>query len=77
MLLIQVLQPIQGERWAGLALKASALGDPRAYNLWELASNVNDRLQLRILHAGGGTLWIDLEGKALGNLGGAKVLKDK
>jgi len=71
----QVVNLVQGETAAGHALKAAALGDPHAYTLWELANSLNANVRVNILHAGDGTLWTDLENKALGNLGGAKVLK--
>jgi len=71
----EVVTLVQGETAAGHALKAAALGDPRAYTLWELANSLNPEVRVSILHAGDGTLWTDVEGKALGNLGGAKLLK--
>ena len=70
-----VVRLVQGETAAGHALNAAALGDPRAYTLWELANNLNADVRVSILHAGDGTLWTDVENKALGNLGGAQVLK--
>ena len=71
----QVVNLVQGETAAGHALKSAALGDPHAYTLWELANSLNADVQVNILRAGDGTLWTDVENKALGNLGGAKVLK--
>lgn len=71
----EVVTLVEGEKAAGLALKASALGDPRAYTLWEFADSLNGEIKINILHAGSGTLWTDIEQRALGNLGGAKVLQ--
>jgi len=68
---------VEGEQAAGFALKGAALGDPRAYTLWEFANRLNDGVRVKILHAGDGTLWTDMEHTAFGNLGGAKVLKRK
>jgi hypothetical protein len=73
----EVVRLVQGETAAGHALKAAALGDPRAYTLWELANSLNGNVRVNILHAGDGTLWTDVEGTALGNLGGAQILKQK
>jgi regulator of protease activity HflC (stomatin/prohibitin superfamily) len=71
----EVVSLVQGEQAAGHALKAAALGDSRAYTLWELADGLNAQLRVNILHSGDGTLWTDLEHRSLGNLGGAQVLK--
>jgi hypothetical protein len=66
---------VEGEKAAGFGLKAAALGDPRAYTLWEFSDSLNGEIRVNILHAGSGTLWTDIEQRALGNLGGAKVLQ--
>ena len=71
----EVVTLVEGEKAAGLGLKAAALGDPRAYTLWEFADSLNGEIRVNILHAGSGTLWTDIEQRALGNLGGAKVLQ--
>jgi regulator of protease activity HflC (stomatin/prohibitin superfamily) len=73
----EVVSLVQGETAAGHALKAAALGDPRAYTLWELANSLNGNVRVSILHAGDGTLWTDVESKTLGSLGGAQVLKQE
>jgi hypothetical protein len=67
---------VEGEVARGLQLKVKAFGDPLAYNLWTLASGLSDQLSIRILHAGPGTLWTDLEKATLGDLGGAQVIRD-
>jgi regulator of protease activity HflC (stomatin/prohibitin superfamily) len=71
----EVVTLVEGEKAAGFGLKAAALGDPRAYTLWEFADSLNGEIRVNILHAGSGTLWTDIEQRALGNLGGAKVLQ--
>ena len=71
----EVVTLVEGEKAAGFALKGAALGDPRAYTLWEFAGSLNSEVKVNILHAGSGTLWTDIEPRALGNLGGAKVLQ--
>ena len=66
---------VEGEKAKGFQLKATALGDPQAYTLAELAKSLNADVRINILHAGEGTLWTDLEKARLGDLGGAKVLQ--
>ena len=66
-----------GEKAAGLQLKAKAFGDPTAFALWELARALNPDMQIRVIHAGTGTLWTDLEKAGAGDLGGAVILQDK
>jgi hypothetical protein len=73
----EVVTLVEGERAAGFALKGAALGDPTAYTLWEFAGSLNSEVKVNILHAGSGTLWTDIEQRALGNLGGAKVLQQQ
>ena len=65
---------VEGEKAKGFQLKATALGDPQAYTLAELAKSLNPDVHINILHAGEGTLWTDLEKARLGDLGGAKLL---
>ena len=66
---------VEGEKAKGFQMKATALGDPQAYTLVELANNLNPDIRINILHAGEGTLWTDLQGARLGDLGGAKILQ--
>ncbi len=66
---------VEGEKARGFELKAAAFGDPAAFVLWEFAQHLNPDLRVTILHAGPGTLWTDLDKAALGELGGAAVLK--
>jgi hypothetical protein len=73
----EVVTLVEGEKAAGFALKGAALGDPKAYTLWEFAGSLNGEVKVNILHAGSGTLWTDIEQRALGNLGGAKVLQQQ
>jgi hypothetical protein len=70
----QTITMVEGEKANGFQLKAKALGDPQAYTLAELAKNLNPEVRINILHAGEGTLWTDLQGARLGDLGGAKLL---
>lgn len=68
---------VQGEIAKGNQLKAGAFGDPVAYSLWEFANQFSRKAAVSIIHAGEGTLWTDLEGARLGDLGGAKVVEQK
>ena len=70
----QTITMVEGEKANGFQLKAKALGDPQAYTLAELAKNLNPDVRINILHTGEGTLWTDLQGARLGDLGGAKLL---
>lgn len=70
------LKLVEGARADGLRLKAEAFKDPVAFTYWEMAKRLNPDLKVNILHAGEGTLWTDLEKAALGDLGGAKLLKE-
>jgi len=67
---------VEGEKAKGLQLKAKAFGDPSAYALWTLAQGLSDKLRIQVLHAGEGTLWTDLQKAALGDLGGAAILRE-
>ena len=66
---------VEGEKAKGFQLKSTALGDPQAYTLVELAKSLNQDVRINILHSGEGTLWTDLEKARLGDLGGAKLLQ--
>ena len=68
---------VEGERAMGSQLKIKAFNDPMAYNLWTFATFLNPDVAIRILHAGDGTLWTDLEKAKMGDLGGAKILQMK
>jgi len=70
------IQRVEGERARGFVLKTTALGDPMAYNLAEFARGLSNDIQIRILHAGPGTLWTDLENATLEQLGGAKAIQE-
>ena len=65
---------VKGEKARGFRLKAAALGDPQILTLVELANSLNPDVHINILHTGEGTLWTDLQGARLGDLGGAKLL---
>jgi hypothetical protein len=65
---------VDGERANGYQLRVKAFGDPVAYNMWTLATNLNPNVAVNILHSGPGTLWTDLEKANLGEMGGATIL---
>lgn len=71
----EVIRMVEGEKVAGFQLKVDAFKDPAAFNLWTLAGSLNEDILIRILHAGDGTLWTDLENATLGELGGATVIQ--
>lgn len=73
----EVVRKVEGEKEKGLVLKTQAFGDSAAFSLWEFAQGLNPELTVRIIHAGEGTLWTDLEKATLGELGGATVLEKK
>ena len=52
---------VEGESANGFQLKVEAFGDPQAYGLWAFAQDLPDDMDIRILHAGEGTFWTDLE----------------
>ncbi len=66
---------VEGEVAKGSQLKTKAFADPVAFSLWSFANALNPNLSIKILHAGPGTLWTDLEKANLGELGGAEILK--
>ncbi|MBU0676983.1 MAG: hypothetical protein KJ626_02615 [Verrucomicrobia bacterium] len=69
------IKMVEGEKAAGLQLKATAFGDPVAYSMWEFASALNEDVKINILHAGEGTLWTDLEKANMGEMGGAAIIQ--
>ncbi len=71
----KVVQLVEGEKANGFTLKTGAFKDPSAYTLWELAQSLNPDVKINILPTGPGTLWTDLENARLGDLGGAKQMK--
>jgi len=71
----QTIRLVEGEKALGYQMKIKAFGDPVAYNLWTLATALDDNVKVNILHSGSGTLWTDLQKAGLGDLGGAKLLK--
>lgn len=71
----EVVRKVEGEKAKGLLLRTRAFGDPAAFSLWEFANGLSPELTVRIIHAGQGTLWTDLEKATLGELGGAAVLE--
>lgn len=73
----EVVRRVEGEKAQGYQMKIKAFGDPAAYALYALARGLNPDLRVGILHAGPGTLWTDLEKAGLGDLGGAKILRQR
>lgn len=71
----QTIRLVEGEKALGYQMKIKAFGDPVAYNLWTLATALDDNIKVNILHSGAGTLWTDLQKAGLGELGGAKLLQ--
>ncbi|MDD5349633.1 MAG: SPFH domain-containing protein [Chthoniobacteraceae bacterium] len=71
----QVIRLVEGEKAQGYQMKIKAFGDPVAYNLWTLATSLDNKIKVNILHSGPGTLWTDLQKANLGELGGAKLLQ--
>ena len=71
----QTIRLVEGEKALGYQMKIKAFGDPVAYNMWTLATALDDGIKVNILHSGPGTLWTDLQKAALGDLGGAKLLE--
>ena len=73
----QMIRLIDGEKAAGLASKSAALGDPKSYAFWELATNFNESVQIKILHSGEGTLWTDMLLKTPEHLSSSKILQQQ
>jgi regulator of protease activity HflC (stomatin/prohibitin superfamily) len=69
------LELVSGESAKGLQLKTAAFADQQAFALWTLAMNLNPAIRVRVLHAGEGTLWTDLEKATFGDLGGARIIQ--
>ncbi|MEI8078071.1 MAG: SPFH domain-containing protein, partial [bacterium] len=70
----QAYARVEGERARGFQVKVKAFGDPAAYTALGFAEGLSSDLRVNILHAGPGTLWTDLKGANLGDLGGARLL---
>ena len=70
----QAYAMVEGERARGFQVKVKAFGDPAAYTALGFAEGLSPDLRVNILHAGPGTLWTDLKGASLGDLGGARLL---
>ena len=68
---------VEGEKATGQQMRAAAFGDPLAFAYYSFANGLSPTLGIRILHAGEGTLWTDLEKATLGDLGGSQVIRTK
>ena len=73
----EAVKKVEGEKANGQQLKAAAFREPTAYALFEFARNLSPELRVRVIHAGDGTLWTDLEKARLGDLGGAEIIRKK
>lgn len=71
----QMISLVEGEKAKGTQLKIAAFGDPSAYTLYEFARNLAPDVKIQIIPTGAGTLWTDLKGAQLGNVGAAELLK--
>ncbi len=69
------LKLVEGAKADGFRLKADAFNDPQAFTYWDMAKNLNPNLKIRVLHAGEGTLWTDLDKATVGDLGGSRLLR--
>lgn len=65
---------VEGEKTRGIQLKSEALHDGNALAWMNFAEQLNPQVSVQILHAGPGTLWTDLKGARLGDLGGAQIV---
>lgn len=70
----EAVRRVEGEQARGYQLRVAAFGDPQAFSLWTFATQLSSNLRLHVIHAGEGTLWTDLRGATLGDLGGARWL---
>jgi regulator of protease activity HflC (stomatin/prohibitin superfamily) len=73
----EVTRLVEGEKAAGFSLRTSAVGDSDAYNLFHFSQGLRNDVRINIIHAGTGTLWTDLKNATLGDLGGAKAVKQQ
>jgi len=71
------IKMVEGEKASGLQMKAQAFDDPGAYGLWVFASELNPEVSIKILHAGEGTLWTDVQKATLGEMGGAAIIQQQ
>ncbi len=70
----ETVRLVEGEKAKGTALMSEAFGDPLAYNLYEFTQSLNPDIKVNILHSGQGTLWTDIKGASVGEVGGATIL---
>jgi hypothetical protein len=71
-----VSKMIGNARSEGFHLKVQAFNDPKAYSLYEMATNLPTDMKIAIIHAGTGTLWTDIDTMVgAGDLGGMKILE--
>ncbi len=69
-----VISMVEGEMAKGFELKLKAISDPEAYNLLRFSEELNPDIDVKVIHAGEGTLWTDLEKAGLAEVGGAKAV---
>lgn len=70
----QVVTMVDGEKARGFQMKVNAAGGADAYNLLTFGEQLNPSVDARVIYAGEGTLWTDLQNAGFGDLGGAKTL---
>jgi regulator of protease activity HflC (stomatin/prohibitin superfamily) len=66
---------VEGAKARGYQMKTEAYGDPMAFSFVEFAAGLRPDLSIRILHAGPGTLWTDLQKATMGDVGGASLIQ--
>lgn len=54
-------QLIEEAKASKFKLAVQAFGNPEAYNNWTFATNLPDKIDIRLIYAGTGTLWTDLK----------------
>ncbi|HOK03835.1 MAG TPA: SPFH domain-containing protein [Victivallales bacterium] len=72
-----IVKMVEGEKANGYQMKVKAVKDPSAYAWITFAENMNPELNIKILHAGDGTLWTDIDKDNFGDIGGAAILKNQ
>lgn len=70
----EAVRRVEGEQARGYQLRVAAFGDPMAFSWWTFASQLSPTLRVHVIHAGEGTLWTDLRGATLGDLGAGRLL---
>lgn len=69
----KVISMVEGEKSRGFQMKVAASGNAEAYNLLTFSEKLSHDLDIRLIHAGDGTLWTDLNQAGLTTVGGIKA----